>query len=136
MSNPYRAPELGNEDAGPLVWFSKLAIAVWCYPLLLIAILYLTWLSAWFSLGHRPRPSLDDPTEINAGVTAIYTMAGIVLVGFPAAALIGTITQLFFVKSRSWSRRLAASILLIVFWSAVVMFLRWDPFSVMMWYMD
>ena len=52
----------------------RLRVAVWVsslYPFLILASFYATWLTAWWILGHRPRPSFDDPKLIGSVVIAV-----------------------------------------------------------------
>ena len=112
-----------------------LSLILFFYPTVLVAALYGTWLVAWLVLGHMPRPSIDDPKYISVTVDVAYVFAGLLLVGFPAAAIIGIAMQLS-VAQRSWLRRLFCSAVLIVVWGFAIAFLRWDPLLVMEWYMD
>ncbi len=134
MVNPYESfpnATLPPERVAPRL----LDLLAWFYPGLLILSLYGTWLMAWLTLGHMPRPSLDDPKRIGLGVDIAYLLAGLLLIGFPAAALLGVASQ-FFGTHRSWTKRILLGILLALTWVIVIMFLRWDPLLVGTWYMD
>lgn len=69
-------------------------IAAWVgslYPLLLLAFLHATWLTAWCVLGHRPRVSLDDPKHIGPIVDVLIIstttlMAGLLTFALPLGA--------------------------------------------------
>ena len=64
-----------------------------------------------------------------------YVLAGLLLVGFPAAAIIGIAMQLS-AAQRSWLQRLLYSGVLMMAWGFAIAFLWWDPLLVMEWYMD
>jgi hypothetical protein len=60
----------------------RLGAAVWVtslYPFLILASFYATWLTAWWILGHRPRPNLDDPRMISPVVLAVGSAPYILL---------------------------------------------------------
>jgi len=48
----------------PSIWLRRTAIALLFSPLLTLVTFYGEWLLAWYSLGHRPISSLDDPKSI------------------------------------------------------------------------
>ena len=135
MPNPYESPSAETKNlmvAGAVRWFATL---VWLYPTLLVVAFYGTWLTAWLTLGHMPRPSLDDPKSISMVVDIPHVCTGVLLVGFPAAVLAGVVIQLS-ITERSWSRRFLRCAVLVVTWIATIAFLRWDPLLVVEWYMD
>lgn len=144
-NNPYRSPETQLEQQqlpGPdpvkypvdPVWPIIQKIA-WCYPLFLVASFYGTWLIAWISLGHMPRPSLDDPKSIGPVVDVFYIGTFFVLSAFPGALLIGVVAELF-ATSKSWIKRLGWTAILLLIWAATIAFLRMDPFRVGEWLID
>lgn len=151
MANPYESPYVGdvnfdteerhpkqplpgqNPLAARAIWW--LALIAWFYPAFLLAAIYGTWLMAWLVLGHMPRPSLDDPKYISIAVGIPYVLAGLLIVGFPAAAVAGVVLQLF-VAQRSWLRRFLWSTTSVVIWISIIALLRWDPLLVGQWYMD
>src|SRR5262245_46235761 len=54
---------------------SWLSVAAWLaafYPGLVLLSLYVTWLIAWYLLGHPPRIYLDDPNFIHPFVNIFY----------------------------------------------------------------
>src|SRR5688500_5521773 len=83
LSDP-RCPECGREfnaadpstfDQHPRMhrrWIGRLCTVISLYPLLVLALLYLTWITAAVSRGHWPRPYLDDPKYINGIVSAFH----------------------------------------------------------------
>ena len=146
MANPYESPSAAAENlcespsagtqnllAARVIWW--IALVASFYPALLVAAFYGTWLIAWLVLGHMPRPSLDDPKSISIAVDIPYVFAGSLLVGFPAAAILGVVLQLS-ITQRSWLRRVLWSAVLVIVWVSTIAFLRWDPLLVGEWYMD
>ena len=135
MANPYESASEATKKLLALRaswWFGVFA---WFYPALLVAAFYGTWLIAWSVLRHVPRPSLDDPKYISIAVDIPYVIAGLLLVGFPAAAIAGVVMQLSN-SQRSCARRFLWCVILVLIWVATIAFLRWDPMLVAEWYMD
>ena len=139
MDNPYQPPAIPNSAdttddvyARPATW---MVTAAWCYPLLVIGSLYGTWMIATLMLGRRPIPFLDDPTDIALVVDIAYFLTGVILVAFPPVQVTGVCAQLF-AWHLSWLRRLFGAVSLAGVFVATVVFLRWDPLQVSLWYMD
>jgi hypothetical protein len=117
-----------------------LAILAWAtllYPLVFLAALYGEWLLAWYVLGRRPRPMLDDPQLIpGSGWLYGITFAGMLMI-LPMGCGAGLLNILHLAINRP--RWLSASLQLILFlvvWVGGYGLLRWDPWSVMDWYLD
>jgi hypothetical protein len=108
------------------------------YPGMLLLAFYATWLAGRVSLGHWPRPSLDDPKFIGAWVDVPYTITGLLLVvGLPAFAI--AFLALLYVAYCDEARRkrlLLVSAISIVCMVATILVLRWDALGVVAWYMD
>jgi hypothetical protein len=108
------------------------------YPFLLVGAFLLTWFSGRLSLGHWPRPYLDDPKGIAGWVGVPYAITGVFLnVGLPAfvAALAALLYQAF--RDASGRRHLlAASAVSVLFMLAAISFLWWDPLRIVEWFMD
>ncbi|WP_435008639.1 hypothetical protein P12x_005849 [Tundrisphaera lichenicola] len=120
-------------------------IAGWifaCYPLLPIIALYTTWAAAWYSLGHLPRPSLDDPKYIGPLVNAPYMATGFLLFGFlPALAVSASLVAVEFFRvlhdDRDDLKRFTARVLLpMLSWPFAYAWLMADPGGVVNWFMD
>lgn len=122
-----------------------IAIAAWVtaiYPALGLASLYTTWMTAWFVLGHRPRPSLDDPLSISPIVDIPYAVASIFLNGslFAAAIslpfLVAAMLELF--KARCSMRAVVLLGPPLFIWVASVILVPLDLYfgSVLYWYLD
>jgi hypothetical protein len=108
------------------------------YPGVLLLAFFATWLAGRVSLGHWPRPSLDDPKFIGAWVDVPYTITGLLLVvGLPAFAIavLGLLYRAYCDETRRKSL-LFVSVLSTVCMVATILVLRWDPLGVVAWYMD
>jgi len=46
-------------------WLRPAGLILAAWPLVALAAIYANWISAWITLGHRPRSSLDDPFMIS-----------------------------------------------------------------------
>jgi hypothetical protein len=108
------------------------------YPGVLLLAFFATWLAGRISLGHWPRPSLDDPKFIGAWVDVPYTITGLLLVvGLPAFA-IGVLGLLYRDYCDATRRKslLVVSGVSMVCMVATILVLRWDPLGIVAWYMD
>jgi hypothetical protein len=135
MNNPYQSPSIESDKPSAIGAMRFLRVTAWLYPAILVAAFYATWLVAWLFLGHMPRPSLDDPKSISILVDVPYTLTGLLLVAFPAAAIAGGVMQLSIPQS-SWIRRLLGCSFYVAIWISAISFLRWDPLQVGTWFMD
>lgn len=114
----------------------RVGVAAWVlslYPLMTPVSLYLTWLAAWCVLGHRPRPSLDDPKEIGLLVDVPYVMTYLSSVAWPISLVAGLTFTAFRSSRRSGPNPLP---ILIAAWFLAFAILRWDPLDVVGWFMD
>ena len=66
-----------------------LLVVAWIYPLLPLIGLYVTWLTAWWMLGHRPRSSIDDPKSIGGPVDFAYMATALLLMSRPIGLPVG-----------------------------------------------
>lgn len=108
------------------------------YPGVLLLAFFATWLAGRISLGHWPRPSLDDPKSIGAWVDVPYTITGLLLVvGLPAFA-IGVLGLLYRAYCDATRRKslLVVSGVSMVCMVATILVLRRDPLGIVAWYMD
>lgn len=135
MANPYEATTTLSTSEHPRRTVRLLNGVAWAYPVFLVATFYGTWFVAWLSLGHRPRPSLDDPKSIGVVVDALCFFCGLMLIGFPVAALEGIVLQ-FLISGYSWAQRFLRGVLLVALWLCMIGLLRWDPLKVVEWYFD
>jgi hypothetical protein len=108
------------------------------YPFLLVGAFFLTWVAARLSLGHWPRPYLDDPKGIGGWVGVPYAMTGVFLnVGLPAFG--AALAALLYSAFRDASRRrylLTAAAVSVLLMIAAISFLWWDPLRIVAWFMD
>lgn len=108
------------------------------FPFVLPIALYSTWVAARLSLGHWPRPSLDDPKHIGPWVDIPYVITRLLLiVGLPIFAVV--VIALVYRAFRDESRRknlLLTATASVLFMIAGISFLAWDPFGVGDWFMD
>lgn len=137
MLNPYQTPAETAERQSPSLpkLWRRLERIVWSYPLVMLMAFYGTWIIAWVSLGHRPRPMLDDPKSIGAAVNVACLVTYGVLMLLPGVAVGGFLLQ-FLVPARHRNERIRCAMLLVVIYFALVAFLRLDPLSVVEWFMD
>jgi hypothetical protein len=122
-----------------LAW---LCIVLSAYPLLVLAAVHVTWLTAALVLGHWPRPNQDDPGSIGAAValagtaTALILMAGCVVLPLHAALLVAYGVRSDWRDSRHVRDVAALAFLSVWTWCLTVLLIRWDPFDAMAWFLD
>jgi hypothetical protein len=115
---------------------------VFIYPLLPLMSLYLTWAIAWFVLGHPPRSSLDDQKFIGGPVDVAYVPTALLLIslpiGLPVGLALGMLCGARYVHSRGWNwwRPSVLAVALLAAYAGGALLLKWDPLSVLYWYMD
>ena len=128
--------------AGLSAWLTRLAVMFSAYPLLMACMMYATWLAAWGLLGHRPRPSLDDPKSIAPLVDVLYNAALVLMTGAPVALLLSAVFATADLCARvARARRVkpvhvAAGVAVIGSWVGTIALLGWDPGLVGYWFMD
>jgi hypothetical protein len=106
-------------------------------PFLVAASLYGEWLLAWWSLGHRPQPSLDDPKGIVGsswmhGYTAL-AIASSILAALTAVCL--NVAEIF-VNRPPIAGGLIRVNAIVLSWSALFLLLHFDPGAVLYWWFD
>jgi hypothetical protein len=103
-------------------------------PLLLVAGFYGAWVLAWFTLGHRPRPSLDDPSDV---LGAAYYASGLPVLFGPVGAIVGLCSiVLLALTHRLHARVLLWTMVLAALWAGAIGLARWDPLQVVNWWFD
>ena len=137
MSNPYKSPTTSSlrNDRVEIVSPRRLDWLIWMFTLLPAVSVYLSWIVAWIVLGHPPRPSLDDPTQIGPAVSAFYFLSGLFLISIPLLAIAGPVVQLSNSGRKLFVRAIYSFVSLLITTATIVLF-RWDPLHVMYWYMD
>jgi hypothetical protein len=115
----------------------RLAFVSLFLPLVVVGSLYGEWLLAWWSLGHAPRPSLDDPKDI-AGSSWMYGITGVALVGAVHMALAALALHVadIAVNRPSISRSVVRIAVVVASWVALFALLWWDPGRVGSWWID
>ncbi len=105
------------------------------YPAMLVTAFYGTWCSAWLSLGHPPRASLDDPAE---AVGAIYWISEIVVLLMPmgAAVAVASMAGRFVFGGCSLTTGIAFAVFNVALWVGAIVLLRSDPIGVVYWWCD
>lgn len=117
---------------------TTIMIAAWLFPLLPVICLYGTWLTAWFSLGHRPAPSMDDPKEIGALVSIAHVITVVSFLYGTFVAIAAIPLTLWWARARGFGLTGGAAIALVLIGIYVceVGVLRSDPMGVLYWFMD
>lgn len=108
------------------------------YPFLLVTGLFTTWGAARLSLGHWPRPSLDDPKQIGGWFDVPYTLTGFLVIP-GLVAFIFCVAALIYQACRrplQRARLLTTAAVSLLFTLAAELYLRWDPLRIGEWFMD
>ena len=108
------------------------------YPFALVAGFFVTWFAGRASLGHWPRPSLDDPGQIGGWFDVPHAITGMLLVpGFPAFVLaVAALVYRACRDSPERARLLTTAAVSVLFMIAAFLYLRWDPLRIGDWFMD
>ena len=110
------------------------------FPVLLATAFYVTWLAGRLSLGYWPRPSLDDPKQIEGGLMAVsYTTTAILVsIGVPAFCLVSLVAALVCIvrKPEGRTSRTTELAVAVILSAGFVLFALWDPQSVVVWFFD
>jgi hypothetical protein len=123
----------------------RLRAAVWItslYPFLILSSFYVTWLTAWCILGHRPRVSLDDPEYISpivnvVGATTGFFMLGTPLVWFVCAPIMLGVAYWNMAQKKTPVEKGIWQLLIPVFaWVLSIKIFLADPGWVIAWYFD
>ncbi len=100
---------------------------------------YVAWVAAYWQLGRRPMPSMDDPKFIGGAATAVYDVAGWVIlaslvmwvVGMIAAAVMTLLPRTE--NRRSWTLQFVGGFSMIVL---CLLFVRYSPGDACSWFLD
>jgi hypothetical protein len=114
-----------------------------CYPLLCLSSIFATWLTAWFALGHCPRPYLDDPKYISPLVDVPLLLAQALGFGlYPSPWICVVFVIADNVRStRQGSKREAQTgpfllVILPLVWCLTFVLLFCDPGQWVSWFID
>jgi len=116
-------------------WLDVLANATALYPLLVCAALYGFWCTAWWHLGHPPRPSLDDPKDL-AGTAWLHELSELLLAGLLPGFLALVVVQVARVlrdHRQPW-RALRRAAVGCAGWVGAFVLLDADPGDVLLWF--
>lgn len=53
---------------------------LWCIPLLPLLAFVIEWCAAWATLGHIPRPAIDDPKSISGLCSALHLVTTLLFI--------------------------------------------------------
>ena len=128
-------PEFSLNGEAPSGLLRTLNAIALLYPALLVIAFYGTWCSAWLSLGHPPRASLDDPAET---LGAIYWVSGIVVLLMPmgAAMAVASMAGRFIFGGFSKITGIVFAVFNVALWIGAIVLLRTDPIGVVNWWFD
>ena len=119
-----------------------LGILAWmlcAYPFAMLSAVYATWLVAWATLGHSPRPVWDDPKTIGNTVDLVYCVAICLMLAAPMALGCCGLGVVFGIWRRVRHREGDPALLTVVaLWSWITMCAIWnrDPGRVLYWFFD
>jgi hypothetical protein len=116
-----------------------LCILASIYPIAWLALIYWMWVIAWRVRGRHPSPGNDDPAHISEFVSELDGIAGVMFFGLPIAFLLGLISLMLAVDSRSPSIKSALSggnLALIAIWIAFGLWWVGDPGQAIEWFFD
>ena len=115
-------------------WLANLSIG---YPLFLIFVLYMEWWLAGQVLGHPPRLYADDPKYIDE-IAGIQTLVALTFLGLIPFLPFATALNVYCtrVPIRRDGQLAVRMILVGLTWFGTVMFLSWDPWEVLKWWLD
>jgi hypothetical protein len=107
------------------------------YPVMISVYLYLTWLTAWCVLGHRPRPYLDDPKLLGP---IFHVPAAMFFLSIQSWPIVWKISAgAYVILTVDWLRRQSMFIPLLIppcAWLVAFVTLMKDPMGILRWYFD
>ena len=123
-------------------WIQAAAWLSCLYSTVITAALYLTWSVAWYQLGHRPVPSVNDPKYISVAVSLLYDCTCFVLGSYDhawrtVALLVPTALGCSVLRRRRLT--VGGALLLTIppiLWVLTINLLIRDPGQVVYWFND
>jgi hypothetical protein len=110
--------------------------------MLILFSFYAFWAFGWLSLGHSPRPTLDDPlrlltvnSHLEGPVYLLFTLVLASPLSLLACMLLPVVSiELGANGGRSRAREFAPLWALPVVWLSVIAVLLWDPCGTLEWF--
>lgn len=141
--NPYEASSIDDrQEKGEAGGGRILAIAwglAFFYPATAVASVYFCWALAAVSLGHRPRPSVDDPKDIGGAMEVFYSIALLLVVLLPPMSVGGLawaiLCPIRSLRERRFGRLMIATANAFMFY-CVWKLVKLDPGRVFEWFFD
>lgn len=145
-TNPYVVASETSPERPPgdtVSWITRVKLIIWLvaffYPVLVALSVYVSWLVAWICLGHKPRPSLDDPSRIGGAMDLAYFVSALAFISAPV------MIPLCFFSSFGCPLRLSKkpplqclfqALIYIALCGAFIATVRNDPGDVFNWWFD
>lgn len=145
-TNPYlvsseTSPERLSGDT--VIWITGIKLIVWLvaffHPVLVVLSVYVSWFVAWACLGHKPRPSLDDPTLIGGAMDLAYLVSALALLSAPLLAPLCFISSFLCPLRLSKNPSLQCLFLICIYFAlcfASIATVTRDPGGVFYWWFD
>lgn len=107
------------------------------YGPVVVGSVYLTWTAGRLTIGHWPRPYLDDPS-IMSGIAPFYFAAAVCILLLPLAVMlpVARLVVAISARDRSWIIRVWEGLVAYVLLIGSLGFLRLDANRVLKWFMD
>lgn len=120
-----------DQGIGVLTWLSGV------YPLIVIFLVLLSWITSYVQLGHKPRYWVDDPQRISSALSVVVAALYLLAISWFVAAMISASLWAIGLISRILQREnLWAVAIPPLAWGVLVGLVYWDPGSVLKWLAD
>ena len=154
-SNPYEpiadidgeADSIQSESTESISVLWRIGWAVvYFYPVLTLLSVYACWAIVWMTLGHRPKPMIDDPKYIGGFVDVAYGLSMLMWMFLTPAIFVG-ICACFWSPTKAhhagnsrealrWAMSAGLLGTYISICAGCFYLLRFDPGNVVEWYLD
>lgn len=100
---------------------------------------YIAWVAAYFQLGRRPMPSMDDPKFIGGPATAVYNAMGWIILISLATWIVGmgmniVMSLLPRTENRgAWTLKFVGGFAMVALY---LLFIRFSPGEAGSWFLD
>lgn len=105
------------------------------YPVFAIFVVHVEWLLGWYSLGHPPIPSMDDPKFIE-GSSWMHPLTGVILGGLYLFFLVTPVLATILGFRQSSKFAVLTLLCYALGFVGLIGMCRWDPLQVMEWWFD